>query len=216
MKYLGSFSKTVVITALAQILTFTANAQTPIEETQAKISEAAQSAVDTASKLATSAQATFALGVKEGKAESILFFNKHLNGYDLDVAIQNSTATITGTVSQSVEKDLAEQLTLSVTGIDKVINRIRILPSTQKNTLTDTTQQLTSTLKDASITASIKARLLANSNIRGMDINVETEDKKVTLQGSTNSIIQRDLVEQIAKNTPGVRRVLNQIEVQFD
>ena len=168
----------IIIATLAQMLALNANAQTPIEDTQAKISDAAQSAAATASKLATSAQALFTLGVKESKAESILVFNKHLNGYDIDVSIQDSTATLTGTVSQSIERDLAEQLTLSVTGIHKVINRIRILPNTQKNTLVGTTQQLTSTLKDASITTSIKAQLLANSNVRGMDIHVKTQRKK--------------------------------------
>lgn len=204
------------IATLAQIMTPAAQAhasQTPIEETQAKISDAAKSAADTASKLANSAQAAFSLGIKKGKAESILFFNKHLNGYDIDVHVEDSTATLTGTVSESIEKDLAKQLTLSVTGIDRVINKIKVQKNTQKNTMGDTTYQLTATLKDASITARIKASLLANENISGMDINVNTKQQQVTLLGVANSNIQKDLIEQIARNTAGVHKVINKIEV---
>lgn len=184
-----------------------------LQETQEKIADAAKSVAQTTTQLADKAQSAFSLSFTEGKAESLLFFNKHLNGYDLDVEIKDAVATLKGVVSQEIEKDLAQELVLGIQGIDQVKNRIQVMAKTQKNTAGSAANSLGVKVKDAAITARIKTKLLANSNVSGMKVNVDTSQRLVTLRGEAQSLIQRDLIEQIAANTDGVKRVLNQIEI---
>lgn len=183
------------------------------ERTQDKIADAAQSAAETASQLATETQAAFAVGLKEGKLESILFFNKHLNGYRLDADVTGTRATLKGTVAQEIEKDYAEQLALSINGIESVDNQLKVDHQLEKNTVQNKTNKLSSSIKDAAITTSIKTKLIANSNISGFKIKVSTDNKNVLLEGEVNSTIEKDLIEQIAANTTNVNQVINQIQV---
>ena len=197
-------------------LSFSSNAfsyEDSFERTQDKIADAAHSAAETASQIASETQSTFSIGLKEGKVESILFFNKHLNGYSLDADVQGTRVTLTGTVSQDIERDYAEQLALSIDGIESVSNKIRIDKQLEKNTLNSTKTKFTSSIKDASITASIKAKLLANSNVSGLKVKVSTDSQKVLLQGEAGSSLEKDLIEQIAANTSGVNQVINQIQI---
>jgi len=183
------------------------------ERTQDKIADAAHSAAETASQIASETQSAFSIGLKEGKVESILFFNKHLNGYSLDADVDGTHVTLTGTVAQDIERDYAEQLALSIDGIESVSNKIQIDKQLEKSTLNSTKTKFTSSIKDASITASIKTKLLANSNISGLKVKVSTDSQKVLLQGEASSALEKDLIEQIAANTSGVNQVINQIQI---
>ncbi|HBF09780.1 MAG TPA: hypothetical protein DHW71_11240 [Gammaproteobacteria bacterium] len=183
------------------------------ERTQDKIADAAHSAAETASQIASETQSAFSVGLKEGKVESILFFNKHLNGYSLDADVDGTHVTLTGTVAQDIERDYAEQLALSIDGIESVSNKIQIDKQLEKSTLNSTKTKFTSSIKDASITASIKTKLLANSNISGLKVKVSTDSQKVLLQGEASSALEKDLIEQIAANTSGVNQVINQIQI---
>lgn len=216
MRYFQYYARLFLITAISSSCLSVAQAETTqesIDQTQAKISEAAGSAADTATKLANNAQDAFALGLKEGKIESLLFFNKHLNGYKLDAEIQGNQAILTGKVAQAIEKDFAEQLALSIKGVDGVMNEIEVDHNEQKTALGTTTNKISSTFRDATITASIKAKLLTNSNVSGMKVNVDTTNKEVFLRGEAKTMLEKDLIEQIASNTQGVQRVVNEITV---
>jgi hyperosmotically inducible periplasmic protein len=66
---------------------------------------------------------------------------------------------------------------------------------------------------DATITARIIARLAADRDVSALDIRVETEDGVVTLEGVVAREEQRARAEQLARDTSGVTRVDNRIEV---
>jgi osmotically-inducible protein OsmY len=68
-------------------------------------------------------------------------------------------------------------------------------------------------VEDATITASVKSKLLWNSHTDGLDIHVETLGGKVTLTGSANSGAEKDLAGRLARNTDGVAAVDNRIAV---
>jgi hyperosmotically inducible protein len=68
-------------------------------------------------------------------------------------------------------------------------------------------------LDDATITAKVKANLIADPEVRALDIDVDTVDGRVTLQGKVASENLRAEAEKLARITPGVRQVLNLIEV---
>ena len=66
---------------------------------------------------------------------------------------------------------------------------------------------------DASITASIKTKLIEDQLTEGFDINVTTKNGVVSLKGGADSQAAKDAATRIAQSTKGVTRVDNQIVV---
>ena len=54
----------------------------------------------------------------------------------------------------------------------------------------------------------MKAQLLADTAVKGMEIKVETEANVVTLSGTAESAAARDLAIKIATDTKGVNKVI--------
>lgn len=68
-------------------------------------------------------------------------------------------------------------------------------------------------LDDAGISARVKARLMADPDVHGLHIDVDTVDGRVTLNGKVESALQRDEAVRLAQRTAGVREVVNLIRV---
>jgi len=75
------------------------------------------------------------------------------------------------------------------------------------------TQPVEEQLDDAGITTKIKAKLTADPEINPFNISVETEEGTVYLTGRVKDQAQKDEAEELARNTDGVKRVVNHIEV---
>ena len=67
---------------------------------------------------------------------------------------------------------------------------------------------------DATITAKVKSQLLADPQVSGLQVNVETFKGQVQLSGYVNSSDERSKAEQIARNVAGVRTVANDLIVK--
>jgi osmotically-inducible protein OsmY len=68
-------------------------------------------------------------------------------------------------------------------------------------------------LDDATISAKVKANLIADPEVRALSIDVDTVDGRVTLQGKVATEGQKAEAGKLARITPGVRQVLNLIQV---
>jgi hyperosmotically inducible protein len=66
---------------------------------------------------------------------------------------------------------------------------------------------------DAAITAKVKAKLAADGDINPFNIDVDTNLGVVTLQGRVKRNETRTKAEQYARQTNGVKRVINLITV---
>jgi Predicted periplasmic or secreted lipoprotein len=66
---------------------------------------------------------------------------------------------------------------------------------------------------DATITASVKAKLAADGDINPFNIDVDANEGVVTLQGRVEKSEARTKAEQLARDTEGVQRVINLIKV---
>lgn len=81
-------------------------------------------------------------------------------------------------------------------------------------TLDRRTDQAGQAIADAAITTSVKGKYLIDDTLKGLDINVDTEQGVVTLTGSVQSAAAKDLATQIAQGVDGVVRVNNQLMIQ--
>lgn len=68
-------------------------------------------------------------------------------------------------------------------------------------------------IDDSAITAKVKSSLLADDQVKGLSINVDTAGGAVTLTGSAQTAAERQRAEQLATGVEGVRSVQNRITV---
>jgi hyperosmotically inducible periplasmic protein len=67
---------------------------------------------------------------------------------------------------------------------------------------------------DAALTATIKARLIADPVIKAFDVNVDTYESIVILRGRVDKAEQRGAAERIARGTSGVKGVRNELRLR--
>ncbi|MCK7593238.1 BON domain-containing protein [Pseudomarimonas salicorniae] len=68
-------------------------------------------------------------------------------------------------------------------------------------------------IDDATITASVKTKLLEDERTEGFDINVDTRNGVVTLRGGADSLADKSAAETLARSVDGVTGVTNLIVV---
>jgi len=68
-------------------------------------------------------------------------------------------------------------------------------------------------LTDAAITSEVKTKFLAEPGVSGLDINVDTTNGVVTLTGTVKSQAEANKAMMVARNSKGVKRVVNHLKV---
>lgn len=66
---------------------------------------------------------------------------------------------------------------------------------------------------DAGITTAVKAKLAADDTVKAYQVNVDTRDHVVTLSGEVDSPAAETVAIQIARDTQGVRDVVDNIRL---
>jgi len=156
-------------------------------------------------------------GIIAGKLETALVLNKQLNPFKINFDVDGDKVTLMGTVDTDIEKDLAKNIALGINGVKNVDNQLVIEKSNKSGAQkisADGKREFSQYMRDVSLTASIKTELLANDKIDGLDINVDTYNDTVTLQGKVKNAAQKSLAEAIVKKRDDVERVVNKLKVQ--
>jgi len=125
--------------------------------------------------------------------------------------VENGSAKLTGKVESDVERDLAEQIALGIEGVKKVDNQLTLDPNFEAKTSAE--PSMSQRFDDATLVATVKSKLLWNSNTEGLDINVNAKNGTVSLTGSAQTAEAKELAGRLAANTDGVRSVDNQLSV---
>jgi osmotically-inducible protein OsmY len=66
---------------------------------------------------------------------------------------------------------------------------------------------------DAGITTKVKSQLAADDTVKAYQVDVDTSNKVVTLRGDVETVAQKEQAVAIARNTEGVRDVIDQLRV---
>jgi len=67
---------------------------------------------------------------------------------------------------------------------------------------------------DATVTSEVKTKLLGDSKVGGLKIDVDTKDNVVTLTGVVNSVEEKNEALRLARTTTGVKRVVDKLTVK--
>jgi osmotically-inducible protein OsmY len=152
---------------------------------------------------------------REGKLDTIYLFNRQLNNFTIDPEVIGSTVVLTGTVDSEVDKELAEQIAMGIDGIAEVTNRLIVAPSGEdRSTTSSSGRTFSDKVEDATLTAEVKTKLLANDETDGLSIHVDTVAREVTLTGDVESAAEKDLAAEITRQVDGVIGVSNKLQVK--
>jgi hypothetical protein len=66
---------------------------------------------------------------------------------------------------------------------------------------------------DAGITTSVKTKLAADEAVKAYQVDVETANQVVTLRGDVETVAQKEQAVRLARETDGVRDVIDQLRV---
>jgi osmotically-inducible protein OsmY len=148
---------------------------------------------------------------QEGSIWTAFALNRHLNPFTIDVDVENGSAKLTGKVETDIDRDLAEQIALGIEGVKKVDNQLTVDSAYQAKASTE--PSLSQRLDDVTLAATVKSKLLWNSNTEGLDIKVVAENGRINLTGTAQTAEAKELAGRLAANTDGVREVNNLLSV---
>jgi len=131
---------------------------------------------------------------------------------NINVDTEAGVVTLRGTAPSAAAKAKAEEIAKSVEGVQVVADSLLVGDSSMNpQTATAKVKKAASegehAAGDAWVTTKVKAQLLADSDIKGLDINVSTKDGVVTLAGLVPSKTVRDKAIAIAQGVKGVKSV---------
>lgn len=157
------------------------------------------------------------LGILTGALQ----FNPLLRGANIAVAlegIEGDVAVLTGQVDDLLTKDLAEQIALSVKGVEQVRNGLSLAnKSLQEPEAFQGQGELKphQRLSNVTITNKVRSQLLANRQTSGTDIDVVTHNRVVTITGEVQNQAEKELAYWLVRNTRGVTDVIDQLDVNL-
>lgn len=205
-------------------------AQSTTQEAKDKTKAAAQKTAD----VTTDAAITTAVKTK-------LLADTKVGGLKIDVDTSNGVVTLTGPVNTVAERNEAVRLARTTTGVKRVVNKLVVetAATTGREDVTDKakaetkekaaaakaeTKETTAQAKakagdakdattDATITGAVKSKLLGDTKVGGLDIDVDTKNNVVTLTGKVHSAAEKTEALRLARTTKGVKSVVDKLTI---
>jgi len=118
----------------------------------------------------------------------------------IDITVKDGVVTLTGTLPSSYPKQVAGFLAGMSQGVVDVRNNVIVKPTIERT--------------DAQIAMDVRSRFRRNALLKEQDLDVAVKDGLVTIAGTVETFRQVEQAEAIARFTPGVVDVLNQLFVR--
>jgi len=109
--------------------------------------------------------------------ETALLDDPATNSYKIKVAVENATATLSGTVGSWIERDLCAQVTKGVKGLKEVKNNIQVDEKRDRS--------------DSEIKADIERRLASDIYVDDILIDIKVKKGEVILTGTVGSAAEK-------------------------
>jgi hyperosmotically inducible protein len=102
--------------------------------------------------------------------------------------------------------------TVGTTGVDT--QRAREVGAKVGEKTATAADQARRAINDGAVTAKIKAKMALDDTVKALDIDVDTVGTTVTLSGVVATDAQRQKALQLARETDGVKQVVDQLQVR--
>jgi len=142
-----------------------------------------------------------------GMIKTKLAADGRVKASEINVDTANGIVTLTGNVDGQEAKDAAQRLARDTNGVREVKDMISVRSGSASGEAPDPSRTVGERVDDAGITMRVKARLLDDPMVKGLQIDVDTRDTVVFLTGSVGSEAERKQAIDIARTTEGVTNV---------
>ena len=160
------------------------------------------------------------------KIQAAYFADKDIKGRYVDVSTRDRHVTLDGYVDSEVQRQRAEQIARNTEGVNSVDDRLKIgVAPAQAASVThheavgttgasgEPATAASGHLDDALVTSLIEAKFFQDPHVKADDVEVETRNGVVTLRGRVTSEGERAQALRLARETQGVQRVEDALEV---
>ena len=144
-------------------------------------------------------------GVVTAKVKSALLADPDIKSFDLKVETRKGEVMLSGFVSNRAQVDRAILVARGVEGVKAVANKMD---------LKEGAATAGNTVDDGIITAKVKSALLADPDIKSLDIAVVTSKGEAQLSGFVDNQTQIDRAIEVARAVDGVKSVASQMSVK--
>ncbi len=148
-----------------------------------------------------SMQKTESDSLVESSIKNSYVFKTFLQDENITVSSRDGNVTLVGTVTDESEKLLAQNTAESVAGVRNVENRLEVEGGSPAKG------------SDAWLGAKVKASLLMNRAVSGLNTEVFVRDGVVTIRGQAENNAQKELATEYARDVEGVKNVINEMTV---
>ena len=132
--------------------------------------------------------------------EAELHWDPELDASDVAVTVKDGVVTLAGFVRNSTEQSAAERTSKRVIGVKAVVNDLQVKPSSER---------LDREIAQDAVDALSRALPTVSPGVK-----VTVRDGSISLEGEVPWDFQRQLAETAVREVPGVKDVLNLIEVE--
>jgi hyperosmotically inducible periplasmic protein len=151
--------------------------------------------------------------------KSQLVADELVRARNINVDTREHVVTLTGEVRTAEEEAQALQIARNTDGVANVVDQIEIVPEPTAPTTgvggTPTEPGLGDVLTtDPNITAQVKGKLLADPDVAGLRIDVDTRGQVVTLTGTVRTQAEKSRALQLAREVEGVVGVTDRLTVE--
>lgn len=141
-----------------------------------------------------------------------------VKAYRIDVDTKDKVVTLKGDVDTPAARDRAVELARATNGVRDVVDVLTLGPAPAPTTgvaeqAKDAARDAGSMVGDAGITTAVKTKMLADTTVGGLKIDVDTKDGVVILIGNVASAAEKRRALEIARETDGVKSVKDQLKV---
>jgi hyperosmotically inducible protein len=139
------------------------------------------------------------------RVKSALLADPDIKSFDFKVETRKGEVQLSGFVDNQTQIDRATAVTRGVAGVKNIENKLSL-----KGEATTVGNKV----DDGIITSKVKAALLADVNIKSLDIAVVTRKDEVQLSGFVDNQSQIDRAIETARGVEGVRSVRNEMSIK--
>ena len=159
-----------------------------------------------------------------------------VKAYQIDVTTREKVVTLSGDVETSAAKEQAVLIARNTDGVRDVVDNLRVSEAAgtagtvDRDTTTmdekaaekgreakekagDAAKTAGTVATDAAVTTAVKSKLLADPDVGGLKIDVDTRDGNVTLTGTVATAAEKAQAVKIARATDGVKHVVDNLKV---
>lgn len=150
-----------------------------------------------------------------------------VKAYQIDVDTKDHVVTLSGQVENQAAKERAVTLARGTDGVQDVVDNLRVgegnaaLPGEHPTTGTsgvgdkaaEAGRDAGNAVSDTAITAAVKSKMLADSKVGGLNIDVDTSNGVVTLNGNVSSAAEKAAAMRLARDTDGVKSVRDNLTI---